>query len=176
MPSKQRLSRVLLLSCLAACAADPAGARKDRTQPAPAAPVDDPELARLPLAERLQREAERHPAARAHADALFERLARGDLELVRTRQVLAAPLGADYCAAALSKRGVGLSVCEFADAERAERGLRRSRESFDRLIPGRTLLVNGATLFTLTRAPGIEAEAEHRRLAAAFAGTEHAAL
>jgi hypothetical protein len=165
MPTKRLLGCVLVLSCLAACSAEPISAPKTPalTAPQPAA------AERLPLGERLRREATHRPAAREQIELLLQDLARDGIELVRTRQVLAEPLGADYCAAALSARGLGLSLCAFADAARAEQGKSRSRASFDRLIPDRTLLRRGAVLLTLTRAAGAEAAEESERVAQRFA-------
>jgi hypothetical protein len=167
MPTKRLLGCVLVLSCLAACSAEPIGARKT---PAPSAPQPAP-AERLPLGERLRREATQRPAAREQIELLLQELGRDGIELVRTRQVLAEPLGADYCAAALSARGLGLSLCAFADPARAEQGSSRSRASFDRLIPGRTLLRRGGVLLTLTRAAGSEAAAESERVAQRFAAS-----
>jgi hypothetical protein len=164
MPIERLLGCVLVLSCLTACSAEPLSAR---AAPAPSTPPPA-EAERLPLGERLQREATRRPEAREQVELLLQDLAREGVELVRTRQVLAAPLGADYCAAALSARGLGLSLCAFADAARAEQGASRSRASFDRLIPGRTLLRRGAVLLTLTRAAGAEAAAESERVTQRF--------
>lgn len=167
MPTERLLRCVLLLSCLSACSAEPIGTRKTA---APSAP-QSAETERLPLGERLRREATRRPEAREQVELLLQELARDGVELVRTRQVLAAPLGADYCAAALSAHGLGLSLCAFADAARAEQGSRRSRASFDRLIPGRTLLRRDAVLLTLTRAAGAEASAESERVTQRFAAS-----
>jgi hypothetical protein len=152
MPTKRLLGCVLVLSCLAACSAEPIGAR---ATPAPSAP-QPAGAERLPLGERLRREAKRRPEAREQVELLLQDLARDGVELVRTRQVLAAPLG------------LGLSRCAFADAARAEQGSSRSRASFDRMIPGRTLLRRGAVLLTLTRAAGAEAAAESERVTRRF--------
>jgi hypothetical protein len=162
MPIKRLLACVLVLSCLSTCSAEPLSARPAPSAPKPAA------TERLPLGERLRREATRQPKAREQVELLLQDLARDGIELVRTRQVLAAPLGADYCAAALSARGLGLALCAFADAARAEQGSSRSRASFDRLIPGRTLLRRGAVLLTLTRAAGAETAAERERVTQRF--------
>jgi hypothetical protein len=177
MPIKATLGCLLVL-CLAACSAEPIGARAVRARAVESAPPAA-EGERLPLAERLRREATRRPEAREQVERWLQDLASAGVQLVRTRQVLAAPLGADYCAAALSAHGLGVSLCEFPDAARAEQGLSRSRASFDRLIPGRALLRSGATLLTLTQASGSEAAAERAQLARRFGvGTagEHASL
>src|SRR5690349_7640827 len=113
MLTKRTLGRALVLSRLAACSAEPKAARGAPPTPAPPAPAAASE--RLPLAERLRREAAQHREALEQVDLLLQGLRREGVDLVHTRQVLAAPLGADYCAAALSRRGVGLSLCAFGD-------------------------------------------------------------
>jgi hypothetical protein len=168
MASKRLLGCALVLSCIAACDAKPTRAGKPRAAAAAGVQTPDPEAVKLPLGERLRREASRRPEARLHVDELLQTLASEGLELLRTRQVLAAPLAADYCVSGLSGSGLALSLCEFADADAAQRGLSRSHMTFDRLIPGRTLLLNRATLLTLTRPPNAAAAAESARLAARF--------
>jgi hypothetical protein len=133
--------------------------------PAPAAlpPPVAPEMARLPLGERLAREASSRPAAALQAERVQQALAGKGIALSRWKQVLASPVGARYCMAGLTGSGLPLSVCEYGDPAAAERGLAGSRTRFDRLVPGRLLVRNGATLLTVTRpgdAPAFRAEAE----------------
>ena len=144
------------------------------TAAVPAAPPD-----RTPLGQRLAREASDHPAAVADVDARLEAFASAGLRLSRTRQVLANPLRADYCKSALSEAGLALSVCSFASEADARDGLRRSRASFDALIPGRSLVVNRSTLLTITRPTHAVAERELELLQERFtqpASAERAAL
>jgi hypothetical protein len=133
----------------------------------------------MPLAERLVREATQYPQARADVEQRLEAFRAVGVELTRTRQVLARLVGAQYCATALTAAGLALSVCAFESGEQAREGERRSRASFDALIPGRTLLVAGTTLLTLTQPMDAAAQHEAERLGVRFmegALPAHAAL
>ena len=95
-----------------------------------------------------------------------EALGRQGIALVRWRQVLASPLAARFCMAGATSSGLVLSVCEFADAAAAARGLAHSRATFDRFIPHRDLQRNGATLLTVTppsAAPPFSAQTQQLR-------------
>jgi hypothetical protein len=145
----------------------------------PALPTEpDP----LSLAERLMHEASDHPEARAAVEATVARLRDDGIVFTRTRQALARPLAARYCATALTAAGLGLSLCAFTDAQAAEAGRVLSQQSFDALIPGRTLLVRRSSLLTITKPASEAARAEAERIRAQFErsteipGTEHAAL
>jgi len=152
------------------------------TAPTPATPVPaptsamlaaalttpDPALARLPLASRLTREAEARPALAVRAEPLRAAVARRGVALELPRQVLASPVGARYCELAVTVAGLGVSVCEFADANAARAGSVRSRELFDALVPGRKLLVRDNTLLTLTQPADVRAERELDVLASTF--------
>jgi hypothetical protein len=130
------------------------------TPPSSLAPPPEPALS---LVERLTREAGTRPAARVPAERVHAGL--GAIE--RWKQVLASPIQARFCMAGQTAGGVGVAVCEYEDAAAAARGLSYSRATFDRLIPGRQLSLNGQTLLTLTAPP--ELAGETHRLAAAFA-------
>ena len=161
-----RLVAALCLSCSGAGCADThsspllskASAASEAAREGTAPPVPSP--SRVPLGERLAREANERPEVAVRPERLFEELARKDVELLRTRQAVAATLGASYCVTSLSAGGLGLAVCEFADEEGAERGEARSHELFDRLITGRTLIRNANTLLTLTGAQTKPTQAE----------------
>jgi hypothetical protein len=115
---------------------------------------------RTPLAQRLLKEASEHPQAVAEVDRRLDTFAAAGVQLTRTRQVLASPLRADYCKTGLSAAGLAFAVCAFGSEAEARDGLRRSRASFDALIPGRSLVVNGSTLLTVTRPAAPAAERE----------------
>ncbi len=129
----------------------------------------DPASARLPLRERLAHEASRRPEQAVRPEQLREALQGRGVALARGRQVLAAPVGAAYCEAAVSDQGLGLSLCEFADEAAAEAGRERSHELFDTLVPGRTLVAHGGSLLTLTQ-PGDERAAREAELVAGLFG------
>jgi hypothetical protein len=76
--------------------------------------------------------------------------------------VLALPLGAAYCVAAVSQAGLNLSLCEFQSADAARVGRERSKQTF-RSLAGRTLELNGHTLLTLM--PAVGQAARERALA-----------
>jgi hypothetical protein len=144
-----------LLASVAACSARPA--------PAP------PPVQGATLGERLAREAATRPAGALRAERVANALAAGGLPVAPLKQVLARTVGARYCAATHTDAGLGVAVCEFASEADAARGLAYSRETFDRLVPGRRLARNGSTLLTLTRAaPGARLDAEAARAAAIF--------
>ncbi len=159
----------LLVAGLAAISACKSTPPSDPTPPAPPAPTST-----LSLFERLAAEqAARSLATAPRAETVHAALAARGLVVERWKQVLASPVGARYCMAGSTDLGVGVAVCEYDGAQAASAGRDRSRAVFDRLIPGRELLVRGTTLLTLTT-PGADrpvdaAAAQARRLAAAFA-------
>jgi hypothetical protein len=137
---------VLAIALLASCSRPP-------TPPAPSS---------LSLVERLAVEAASRPGARVSA----ERVRDGLGEIQRWKQVLASPVQARFCMAGQTPGGVGVAVCEYESAAAAARGRSYSHATFDRLIPGRQLSLNGQTLLTLTAPPSLAGEAH--RLAATF--------
>jgi len=160
------------LAGLAACKSTPAS---DSTPPTPPThPAPPAPTSTLSLFERLAAEqAARSPATAPRAETVHAALAARGLVVERWKQVLATPVGARYCMAGSTDLGVGVAVCEYDGAQAASAGRDRSRAVFDRLIPGRELLVRGTTLLTLTT-PGADrpadaAAAQTRRLADAFA-------
>jgi len=121
------------------------------------APPDDtsPAATRGNLAQRLAAEAAARPGATATAagprvEDVATALRQAGLTVTPPSQVLARTIGARYCAAASTPAGLALAVCEFADEAGAERGLAYSHRTFDRLLPGRTLLRNRSTVLTLS--------------------------
>ncbi|HTU63170.1 MAG TPA: hypothetical protein VMF89_32140 [Polyangiales bacterium] len=156
------------LFLLAACS-DPKPAREPAVKPAAVqpAPVSQPAsqiVQSLPLGQRLARESDLHPSARRHAENLLSHFHQNGVTLLRIKQVLAETLGADYCASSVSTSGIGVVVCEFGDATAAERGLKISHDTFDRILPGRTLLVQRSTMVTVTKPASDAARLELVRL------------
>ena len=135
------------------------------------APLTQPvaEAARVPLAQQLAQEAAARPAGALRSEALIDALAQRGVSIGAPRQVLARPIGALYCEAAVSQRGLALSLCAYPDAQAVLSGRARSHELFDRIVPGRTLIARGNTLLTL--APSKSAARE-----ATLAGTLFAEL
>jgi hypothetical protein len=111
--------------------------------------VEPPAGAARSLERRLAEERAARPAGAVGIEALASALAARGVEVVRARQVLAAPVGARYCAAAATRGGLGLALCEFDSQAAAEEGLRRSRARFDRSMPGRRLAAAGGSLLTI---------------------------
>src|SRR5262245_59519493 len=145
---------VLLLIAVMACTS-----RRHPPAPAPAAVA--PALPQLPLADRLAREAHARPPGAIRLEDLATALEHGGIALARSRQVLASTIGARYCGAAVTRRGVGLAVCEFDSVWSAYAGLAASRARFDPLIPGRQLLQNGKTVLTIAAgAHGLDGESK----------------
>lgn len=178
---KSTLGCLFCLALLSGCT-DAKGARTEKAPARPAVAAAAPPLLErdpLPLAERLAREASEHPEARQQVARALNELERAGIQLQRTRQALARPLAARYCATALTAAGLGLSLCAFADSAAAQRGRARSHQSFDALIPGRTLLVRASSLLTVTQPASDAARNEADRIRRRFsqpASAEHAAL
>ena len=86
-----------------------------------------------------------------------------------SRQVLARPVGARYCALARTPTGLVASVCEFEDDGHAARGVDLSHRTFDALIPGRRLVHKRGTALTLTVGGDPGRSAQAARAEAAFA-------
>ena len=143
---------LLVAACHRSSTSSPASA------PALAAePTIDAETAGLPLVARLEREARARPTGTPSVEAVMAALERGGLALAERQQVLASTVHAAYCTIAVTPRGAALSVCEYAAEDSARRGLEYSHQVFDRLIPGRRLLLNRKTMLTMTGAGADEA-------------------
>jgi hypothetical protein len=139
----------LVLSC---------GDRGGRASPASADPPvpagTQPASGRLSIVDRLGREAQTRPTAPVRAEAVADALAARGLPLERWKQVLASPIGARFCMAGQTAAGCVVAVCEFGNEAEANAGLDYSHQTFDRLIPNRSLLRRGQTVLTVTRPPG----------------------
>ena len=148
---------------LAAAIAALLGGCRDRPAPAaPAAPpVAAPPIEQGLLAE-LGREAGQRPAETPTVEQVLSSLERAGIAIARRQQVLATPIGARYCVAAVSAGGLNMSICEFEGPAAAEAGRTRSQQAF-KTIARRTLLLRGKTLLTLivnVDTPLIRAQAE----------------
>ncbi|HEY6878761.1 MAG TPA: hypothetical protein VI299_12115 [Polyangiales bacterium] len=150
---------------LAACSGEVRAAAPVRVEPVQAKPADT----RIPLGERLSREAASRPVRAVRMEQLADALKGRGVVISRERQVLASVLDASYCETATTSRGLALSLCEFADADAAERGLARSLTTFEPLIPGRALDTRFNALLTVTQATDDEAARERELVRKTFA-------
>lgn len=132
----------------------------------------DPVLARVPLGERLAREASARPARAVRPEQLLAALRDRGVAIVRARQVLASTLGASYCALSVSDAGLVVSLCEFSDPAAARAGAQRSHQQFDGIIAGRRLITQGNSLLTLSHPEGQGAASEARLAERVFATLE----
>jgi hypothetical protein len=160
---------LLSLSCssrpkpqLAAARAVPALATAATVSPASPTSTAWPDD-RLPLPERLAREAASRPSSGPPVEAVAAALSRSGIQMGPLHQVLGRTIGARFCMAGHTRPGLVVSICEFADEPQAVRGMAWSRQTFDRLIPNRRLERNRSTVLTLTRpalAPGLDDETD----------------
>jgi hypothetical protein len=148
----------------AACSEAPA-----QLAPVAAKPLEAAVVSRVPLGERLALEAASRPAKAVRVEQLEAALAKRGVTLTRKRQVLASPIEASYCELATTDTGLALSLCEFGDSDAAERGLARSRTTFDAMMPGRTLDTQANTLLTVTQPASPEAERQRQLARTTFA-------
>jgi len=170
------IARYLIPVLLIASAACTSRARKDPPASASASAIpppaaSPPPLDTLTLAQRLAAERAARPAGALRPEDVAAALTRAGITIGPMTQVLGATIGARYCAMATTGGGLGVAVCEFADAALAQRGLDYSRRMFDRMIPGRRLARNRGTVLTVT-APDAQSAArtdEAGRAAAIFA-------
>jgi hypothetical protein len=95
----------------------------------------------------LRREAAARPSATPTVEDVLAALAAGKIAILRKQQVLAAPIGARYCVAAVSRAGLNMSICEFESAEAAKLGRDKSQQMW-KAVPRRTLTLNAKTMLT----------------------------
>ncbi|HEX5656203.1 MAG TPA: hypothetical protein VFX59_03370 [Polyangiales bacterium] len=131
-----------------------------------------PKKAKLPLGEQLVREASARPKRAVRPEQLIEALAAKGVTIARHRQVLASPVEASYCEALTTAQGLGLALCEYADADAAANGRAQSKRAFDRLIPGRALDTNANSLLTVTAAGNDEGERQRELARRTFAALQ----
>ena len=178
--SRNRLVAVLLFTT--ACHSSPPNRPTTRgvaTTPSlvapatPKAPSAAAPAARLTLAERLAQEVAARPDSAPPTEVIEAALARAGLQIAQWRQVLASTVGAAYCRAGHTPRGVAVALCQYPDEASAARGLTYSHGTFDRLIPNRELRLNRTTLLTLAPPAGTASSpavaSDMRRAADSFA-------
>jgi hypothetical protein len=122
------------------------------------------------LAARLACESTSRPEAAPSVADVYLALERAGMTRAHARQVLAAPIGARYCELAELGGAGHVSVCEFGEAEAAERGRAFSSARFGALMPGRVITRHEGTLVTWIAV----AEAPRQAALAALPG-EHVA-
>jgi hypothetical protein len=108
------------------------------------------------LFERLSREASQRAPGALRPEDVKEALVRAGIALDGWQQVLGSTVGASFCMAGHTQRGLGVALCEYPDDAHAARGLAYSRATFDRLIPHRQLAIKHNTLLTVAPPPGGE--------------------
>ena len=156
---------VLPLLFLAACHKD---------APAPPVPAVTPsvpeagakQLGGSDIVTELQTEAANRPKGTTSVEQVIAAVEGLGTKMTH-RQVLASPLKAHYCENGSTAAGLGMSICEFDDAAKAGAGKERSLEIFKK-FGKRTLLVNGATLLTVTEPETPSAMAEKDKVLALF--------
>ena len=114
---------LLLVVLIAACR------HQTSAPPPPAAPPVDPELLRLPLGQRLEREAKSRPTGTPRAEEVLTALTRGGIAVEGARQVLASTVG--YVFPEIR-----------AKRERVEQVIQREEEAFNKTLD------RGIDLFT----------------------------
>lgn len=170
--------RTPIVTALAVTAALAACKRDHRDAPAPtpapvaaAAPAAAPKAAdptMRSLAGRLAYEAAHRPSGTATVEQILAAATAAGLSLDEPRQYLALTAGAAYCAGGRTTDGVALAICEYPDADAATRGRAHVEQAFA-AVPGRAIVVRGATTITTTAPAGVDATATRRALATALA-------
>jgi hypothetical protein len=135
---------LLLTACGRPSSRAPTPTSVAETAPAPSGPAHVDEG----LLGELAHEAAARPGAKPTVEEVLAALEAEGIAILREQQVLATPIGASYCVAAVSKVGLNLSICEFASAAAAKAGRERSLKLF-KAIQRRTLLVADRTMLTL---------------------------
>ena len=97
------------------------------------------------LAHELMRQAQDRPEATPKVEDVLSAFGKAGISITRSQQVLASPLHAHFCVAASTADGMGLSICEFDDAARAEAGRLLSQKA----MKGRTFALREKTLLTV---------------------------
>ena len=106
------------------------------------------------IAGRLQFEAEHRPATGIKAEAVFAALAQAGVPVTDgPRQYVGSLVGAEYCVGGQTADGLGVSICEYASADKAAAGKALVEKRFAQLTPFRDIIVRGATTLTLTARP-----------------------
>jgi hypothetical protein len=138
---------LLLLLLLAACSKSAPPTPAAPAPPPASAPSGPPHVDQGLLGE-LSHEAATRPGAKPSVEDVLTALEGDGIAIERQQQVLATPIGARYCVAAVSKLGLNMSICEFATAEAAKAGRERSLKVF-KSIQNRTLVLADRTMLTL---------------------------
>jgi hypothetical protein len=137
-----------------------------------ALPVAQVQVPRVSLGQQLANELAARPAEAVRPEQLAGSLRQRGVEFARQRQVLASPIDAAYCETGVTTLGLGISLCEFADGDAAERGLAKSQVTFDSMVPGRTLITHKNALLTLTQPASAEAARQLELARATFAALD----
>jgi hypothetical protein len=122
------------------------------------------------LGDKMAQEATARPAGALRAEDVFAAFQKEGMKLKEPpKQHMGSPVGAMYCAGALSEANLAMSVCEYRDEAAAKKGKDESANAF-KAIPNRDIYVNKQTTLTILQNPkGPESEAESKRIVAQFA-------
>ncbi len=143
--------------------------------PSPSAPVNSAPLAAGPnsasppfdpaavggLKLTLDRESASRPTGTPKAEQVFAALEKAGVKVDGIRQQLGATHGANYCSGGATAAGLGVNVCEYADAEAATAGRERSLKLLAG-IKNREIFVNKKTTLTMMRGDGATGAAQER--------------
>lgn len=102
------------------------------------------------LAQQLQVEAGSRPPDALKAEAVLDALTKEGLPIGDRKQFVARTVLAKYCYGGMTAKATTVTVCEYADAAAATKGLQHSEKQFA-AIPNRTLTQNKGTVLTLVR-------------------------
>lgn len=117
---------------------------------------------------QLDVEKKSRPQVALSAERVTEAFEKKGIEVQPLKQGLGGPIKAGYCAMSRTKKGVGLTVCEYPSVEAARAGKELSENRYGGGL-GRRLLLNGETLL-IVRAGTEEGAAEAQTMAAIFTG------
>lgn len=149
----ESLLLIVIVALSGACTdqGEPSAQDSPRTAavPAPRAPAPRTNVS---LAESLRAEADNRPSQTPTPEQVFAALRAMNIDLRGPRQYLASTVGASFCMGGRVSDTLATAVCEYPDADAAERGRAMSLERFAAAAPHRQIVVNRKTTLTLSSA------------------------
>lgn len=131
-----------------------------------AAPL--PPTAMMSIPQRFQSEATNRPTGVPTVEDVLGAFEKEGAKIREKAQHLGAPFLAKYCVGAQTGEDIHMSVCEYADATIAAKGLHESQTAFG-TVANRTLYQNGGTTLTIRLGKnGPEDQALAKKLIEAF--------
>ena len=175
---------VVVVSCVSACKSEPkkepiTTAPSVAVVPAPSATsaTMQASASAMPaypgratsLGGKMAEEALARPAGALKAENVFAAFQKSGMKLVDPpKQHMGSPVGAMYCAGAVSEAHLAMSVCEYRDEAAAKKGREESATAF-KAIANRDVYLNKQTTLTILQNPrGADSEAEAKRILALF--------